>query len=111
MADSCEETGLSPEAKKVSGSLFALLKKFEREALAFELASMLVGCGAQEEHIRNALGSLKANSEIAKNNRKIKTRNTQLARLKVLAGKKKRSKAEQAEAERLMKALKPFLTK
>lgn len=96
------------QMKVLIKGIFERLKGFDAEALAFELASMVAGI--DEALIDNLIKGIKANSEIAKKNRKVKLRNKQCDRLKVLMAKKKLSADEKVEVHRLMKILKPFLT-
>ena len=106
-----EEQVAAVDGKKMKGLIKAIyerLKGFDAEALAFELASIIAG--TDDALIDKLIEGIRANSEIAKKNRKIKLRNKQCDRLKILMAKKKLSANEKVEVHRLMKVLKPFLT-
>jgi hypothetical protein len=87
-------------------SLFDTLKKHDSQALAMELAGIMVGWGIGDVVIDRVLESVKKNSGIARRNKVMTTRNKKRARLFELSEKKKLTRAEEAEAMKLMKELK-----
>lgn len=105
MAESPISTQDKEVMEQACNVLYREILKFEKEAVAMELASLLVGYGFEEGQFRRTMLNLKENSEIAKKNRAISQKNKKVARLTVLAAKKRLNKAEQQEANKLLREL------
>lgn len=88
--------------------LFNKLKKYDSEALAMELACLVVNLGCFV-NVDKMIEGIKANSAIARKNKTLKTQENKRQRLKILCEKassgKKLTKEENQEAAKLCKDL------
>jgi hypothetical protein len=85
--------------------LLEILKKCEAEALASALAALMVYTVFRSELIEKVLADVRENSRIIRHNKRVTTHNNKMARLKVLIGRKRPSRAEQQEILKLAKDL------
>jgi hypothetical protein len=95
--------GFTESQEKRYGEFFAELKKCDSSALAMELACIFVVVPLI--NVQRAMENIRNNSRIAQHNKRVKTKNNKINRLKELAAKKKPTKPEQEEMVKLAKDL------
>lgn len=93
--------GFTPRQQEEFDGLVASLRSQEPEALAHALAAMLVFSFFSQKVKAQTVAEVKENSVIIRRNRRIKTRNNKLARVRELAGKRKFTTAERKELQAL----------